>query len=605
MKNGVLVFLSEIHLDREGRLIATAYQAGNGKTISCHQTNAATIKYLMEILQARGETIDRIFAFSTRKTQEAIEYVAEEASMSCHRVQRDIFADDVAAAYPELLGRITYVDYDEDCQAENVTSYVMNMVDAICHATGAENQQWRIHTDLTGGMRHAATLMLAVLHMLKYTGIAIGDAYYANYSRNNQKQNRMENVSAIHGMFELISSTDALVNGARLSEIESYFQNVPQSAQSPQLRQLLAAFGKFSDAVLLCRAGLFLPALGEMSRALADFKAYESKSIYEKLFAQVLQALEREYGTLLAGSASRLDIIRWCIRKKFLQQAMTLFNEWISEEIVRRRIFYPAPDYREGIVAACTKFNMGFKSAATVLVYEFYKLSTQKAAYANLPQGAALPAKPFNAYRIFMANGGGGDMPQHIPPDRLSNLLTAVEHIQQIQAEYLSARISHEAFCQKYPELYAFLDYKRQESIYQYWPEFFLHTKFKSTVLRNTLSVAPEAVLRRMFFPEPAKPAPPQLEAKAEPHAEDDEFWAAYNGKYEHLKRLRAMLEAGLLKTDADRGTLIGILKNVHWLHKQRNEINHAKNDSYVVSNQEIVDCMLKTMDAIEEAGKQ
>lgn len=142
--------------------------------------------------------------------------------------------------------------------------------------------------------------------------------------------------------------------------------------------------------------------------------------------------------------------------------------------------------------------------------------------------------------------------------------------------------------------------------MYQYWPEFFLHTKFKRAILCNTLSTAPEAVLRKMFFPEAAEPAAHQLEAQAEANAEDDEFWAVYNnGTYEHLKHLRAMLEAGLLKSDVDRWVLLEILKNVHWLHKQRNEINHAKNDSYVVSNQEIVDCMLKTMDAIEEAGKQ
>lgn len=104
----------------------------------------------------------------------------------------------------------------------------------------------------------------------------------------------------------------------------------------------------------------------------------------------------------------------------------------------------------------------------------------------------------------------------------------------------------------------------------------------------------------------PAKPAVTQPKVKAEANAAgDDAFWAAYNGRYEHLKPLRAMLEAGVLKSDVDRGMLLEILKNVHWLHKQRNEINHAKNDSYVVSNQEIIDCMLKTMDAIEEVGKQ
>lgn len=191
----------------------------------------------------------------------------------------------------------------------------MLMVDTIRDSIGADGREWNIYTDLTGGMRHAATLMLAVLHMLKYIGIGIGDAFYANYNRRQPDRNRIERVTVIHRMFELVSSTDAFINYARLDEIESYFQQVPASAQSQQLRQLLESFGRFSAAVQICRVGLFDQALQDMAQSVAEFKAYKGKSAQEKLFAQVLETLEQDYGTIFNPQSTHMDIIRWCIRK--------------------------------------------------------------------------------------------------------------------------------------------------------------------------------------------------------------------------------------------------------------------------------------------------
>ena len=91
MKNGVLLFLSEVHLTNTGHLVETIYKTPEQEAVSCHQTNGATVKYLSKILASQGESIDRIFAFSTRRTQENIEYLAGPDNSSKQAPQRDIF----------------------------------------------------------------------------------------------------------------------------------------------------------------------------------------------------------------------------------------------------------------------------------------------------------------------------------------------------------------------------------------------------------------------------------------------------------------------------------------------------------------------------------
>ena len=57
------------------------------------------------------------------------------------------------------------------------------MVGLISDRLSGSPDEWKIHVDLAGGLRHAAVLMLSVLHMLRYTGLQIGDAVYANFSK--------------------------------------------------------------------------------------------------------------------------------------------------------------------------------------------------------------------------------------------------------------------------------------------------------------------------------------------------------------------------------------------------------------------------------------
>lgn len=590
MKNGVLLFLSEVHLTNTGHLVETIYQTPEQEAVSCHQTNGATVKYLSKILASQGESIDRIFAFSTKRTQENIEYLAGPDNRSQQATQRDIFLQDVAEILPDARERIVYVDFDENYPAESTMDYVMLMVDTIRESIGADGREWNIYTDLTGGMRHAATLMLAVLHMLKYIGIGIGDAFYANYNRRQPDRNRIERVTVIHRMFELVSSTDAFINYARLDEIESYFQQVPASAQSQQLHQLLEAFGRFSSAVQICRVGLFDKALQDMASSLAEFKAYEGKSAQEKLFAQVLEALEQDYGTIFNPQASHIDIIRWCIRKKFLQQAMTLFNEWIPAEIVRYKIFYPAPEYSNVINDNCRHFNMGYKPDEAVFVYEFNKLSINRIIGTASASETANPLQPF---REFMLGGAEGPLPDNVSHFKLRKILLQIDIVGKIKDGYLSGTISHAMLKNNYQELFLLLNHKRKKEMPLDWISYFKKAKLTRKVLYQYLAKAPEILISNILDDKALI-----TETSVKEVNKIENTVAKRGFIFDNI--LQKMLDKKLVKTCVSKEKLVDILEKVYWLHKQRNEINHANKSQAAATNQQLEQCMLETMDAIE-----
>ena len=375
MKNAILLFLSEIHLDKDKKLISTEYAAEGIGKVSCVQTNAAAVKFLMRKLAANGEALDTIFVFSTARTREPVSYrPGDGLPMQERPMQREIFEEDIQAEFPQLQGRVKYVEYNEMCQADATIDNVMGMVEAVRSQVAGSAGDWTLYTDLTGGMRHAAVLMLSVLHMLKYSGIEIGQAIYASYFRGDISRNRIEDVSSIHRMFELVSSTDSCINFASMREVEKYFAAVPEREISKRLRDLLISMQEFSDAVKICRTGRFELSLKKLAASLQAFKNYQGKSAQEQLFAQVLETVERDYGDIIKAEPSRIDIIRWCVKKGFLQQAMTLFTEWMPGELVKRKLYYPSPVYDFEIRETCQKSDMGYKLFENVFVYDFFRL---------------------------------------------------------------------------------------------------------------------------------------------------------------------------------------------------------------------------------------
>ena len=603
MKNALLLFLSEIHL-RNNKLVYTEYNTGKYGKVSCYQTNEASVKYLMRKLADSSEQIDHIFAFSTNKTKAGITYFSSE-NERVEKIQRDIFWESILNEFPQLAGCISYIDYDEDCESKDIVQYVLKMADVMSATMGNDAAGWKVFTDLTGGMRHAAVLMMSVLHLLKYKGIEIGDALYANYYREDQSKNRIEDVSSIHQMFELVSSTDACLNYATLREIESYFAKVPEKYKSSELKRLLTALREFSDAVKVCRTGKFESSLSKLSDSLEKFKSYNGKSAHEALFSQVLGALEKDYHGIISKTISRVDIIRWCIRKGYLQQAMTLFNEWMPSEVVRLKIYYPNPIYTQKIELECKENDKGYKSTENIFVDEFYITPSKMTGVVTKKEPAvSVPSKKFLAgFRELMGNRGKGTYPDNINADKLKQLIDDVASVDTIKYKIEHNKLLWQEFKRQYPSLLKCLEYRKNTpAIYPSisTKQLLLSSYISSEKMFKCLATAKAEFICDLLDLDSAVVIGKDLENNINRNSKKS-IEARWRGRWLQICRL---LDEKIAMSIVGRDAIESVLGSLYWIRNQRNQINHAFSGVEVAENCDLENRMLETLDIIEAVNR-
>lgn len=146
----------------------------------------------------------------------------------------------------------------------------------------------------------------------------------------------MEVVTEVYDTLTLVSGATEFVNFGSTEAIDEYFRGKKVSSS---LQSLLDAMRSFSDAIRVCRVGEVERLLSALGRKIRRFRESGGDSLQEALFRQILDVVQKEYGCLLTGG-DKLDIIRWCIRKNLIQQAMTFCTEWLLQKIVYRKIYY-------------------------------------------------------------------------------------------------------------------------------------------------------------------------------------------------------------------------------------------------------------------------
>ena len=361
MKHILLFFLSNIHLNKEtGEFIHSKYLGQNGRIFDCVQTNEAAVDYMMSDLDTG---LDALFFFSSNKTKECLTVPSKGEPV--RKTQIDWFKERVCNKYPALQNAFHNVDYDESKDTDESIRQVTEMTGQIkSYLDESDDKEICLHADMTGGFRHASMMMLSVMQLLsQYKGIKIGKVLYSNWMKQqNSKREELiaginetsqtaqnsdtmqpeptgivEDVTEVHRMFMLVSGTDEFVNYGSVKEIERYFANRPKS---PALEALLKTMRDFSDAIKICRTNKIEGLVRQLRQRIKGFSDSAKETVHEGIFAQVIMILHDEYGKLLSTDSTQLDIIEWCVKKGFLQQAMTLCTEWLPKVLVDKKICY-------------------------------------------------------------------------------------------------------------------------------------------------------------------------------------------------------------------------------------------------------------------------
>lgn len=585
-KHILLSFLSTLKTPG-GRISVSEYIRRDGTVFHVEQTNETVIRYLEDVVSAHDEHVDCIFYFLTSTVASPVRKAFLDSDGNVFEgTQEDFFLRRMEKQYPELDHKS--IPYDDKATTEQSIQQITAVTEQIL--SYLEAKKWSLddiefHVDMTGGMRYVSMMMLAVMQFMKYRHIPVKDVLYSDWQPGQEgKPNTVTvaDVTDVYRMFNLVSGTDEFVNFGSVKEIDDYFEG---REKSESLRHLLDTMRLFSDAIRICRTQMMNDAVHRLAKALKDFEDSKGKSLQENLFLQILDVFKQEYGNLLTDSVTDFDIIRWCVKKGFLQQAMTLCTEWLPRYIVEGGICYPI---QEGIQEFCEKAAPDYSTWEQKFIKNFNR---------------SVQGIPANSVRNCIAKMIG-------TYETTGSIEKAVAVYPVLQEQFTTLVREYTQQRQRLEKRY--ITYDDTKDMMERSPMLYrlLHMLWEMRVNKNFLPAGQQSFLSFLGRFNPAfiwkNSFNFSLEqygtlfdihvTKADPVEEKEtaeEKWERRSAQYE------SMFANGIIGTKYDKDKTIAVLKGYFYIRSGRNEMNHANNTA-VMTTKEVKELIENTLYAIE-----
>ncbi|EJU28680.1 CRISPR-associated (Cas) DxTHG domain protein [Selenomonas sp. CM52] len=543
-------------------------------------TNEAPAYSMAKMLQEKGEKIDYIYGFSTndeRTPHFEVKVFGEAEKRPPYKNQVDFFQSFMTERCPALQkAAFRFIDFeypteklDRECvrQAIHAAERIKKEMNDAGHCWS----DCRLYVDVTGGIRAADMVLSQIIHLLQHDGMKVEKILYSDYQKAANIPNRLFNITALTSLSQLIAGADAFVKYGSSLTLEEYFdydyENNASGAYelSEPLKKLLHAMHRYSDVMQICQVDAIKSVLADLKHALDEFSQHNiaADSLKEKAFSLMLDTIKKAYEDILKyaeGEEAALyyEMIRWCLKNGFIQQAMTLYVEWMPIYLEEKRVFYPV--WREMMQArmvddvnpAWQKTVLDFCSKALYLrEKQTYCLKKLRAAVQNIKEKRENPL---------------AELEERIPAKGREVLQMLLDQRENIEKMGTAENIKE--YIEKLPELK-----KLYEEIMKYpppdqagWKDFekVLHDKAGMENTCNTLRGmrADGACEIYGLGQDLSKKALPKKSETPE----------------ERAAEFKVLLDEDILRTDYAMEDVLALVADYRRIRRARNGINHAGN---------------------------
>ncbi len=317
-------------------------------------------KYVICKLASLGERLDRIVILESEKARtEKPENWGGETATSMYRKRLanylgrnediPITVNDVLSDIPETsvadmkpaniedayrLPGIIQIDLEDPVFFWHAVNAIRGRsTDVDC----AEEVRKKIHLymDMQGGDRNSVAQMNAIVELLERQGVDVCGRYANDFEPKRPKPlHTIRETSREYRTYDLISAMDAFSRYGWGDNLEAYFRGKVRG--NSKEKKLIKAIQQASSAISKCNANGFDGAIQKIKNLKEDF---ENPEIITELDV-VYQDIQEDYASLLNAKYPHVAQIRWCLDKKFLQQALTIFESKMPQEFVLSGLVY-------------------------------------------------------------------------------------------------------------------------------------------------------------------------------------------------------------------------------------------------------------------------
>ena len=296
MSKKIILFLSNLQYrkDKQGKAVGLLrtpreYTCPDGTTVLGTQTNDAPVRYL---LRAHSD-ITEVICVTTKAAQAGVK-----------RLEALLRRDGLAV-------KVTGVPYDEN------QNFAETAIPAIVNEHVREGDS--IYLDTTGGFRNANMYLLLLSRVLTYQGISTAGAVYSNFQAK-----RVEDISHLIGMFDLVGGMQELSSMANVKSLSAYYQNT----RDPKIKLLVDSMKDLTEAISICQTQGLDEKMKTFNEALNGVE-----DCSDPLMCVLIPTFREKFGHGMTTPV----VIRWCVDNGMVQQALTLYYEQIPAYLLRER----------------------------------------------------------------------------------------------------------------------------------------------------------------------------------------------------------------------------------------------------------------------------
>lgn len=276
-------------------------------------------------LQASGESLDVIIALVTPETREYHNLIIDLGDG-----RRDTLSISAESFFIERL-RFLNLQFDYlpiDILPSSPDTGIIRLLNTL-RTIKHDNSEIGLYIDNHGGFRDTQIIFQAILTLLRNEDIQPQKIFTGQYS-TSEKAFLIQSGKTAYDINMFISGMSEFINFGRSQNLELYF-----TARGINDTSLLNHIRRISDSIQLCDVVGFDNAVFEMKKWLQLRE--KTPDEYVEAF---LYYIEEDYRPMWENRNSILKKIKWCMKKGFLQQALTIIESKMPEKIMQRLITY-------------------------------------------------------------------------------------------------------------------------------------------------------------------------------------------------------------------------------------------------------------------------
>ena len=392
-------------------------ESGQYADITGYITNEAPIKYLMQKLNATDEKLDKLILIASDDVNQKVEIKLQKDEGNKKEVEQfeadygngkmtsvEILEDKIAKFSIEK--NIPCPKFEEvelsngvngDGFSEISDTAVVNAVDEVNQKLIDESRECRnlnVYIESNGGVRYVIVMLLSVMNILEkvYANIKLQGVYSMIYNKKTEdKKIPILDTSMTYASIELFSAMNEFIYYGRAKALEDYFEKrFTQRKESDEkydqdifqdIKKCINKLQKIADDMQLCRTEQIIDDFYESESirdVLNNFKLkYEKeKDPDSKIFLSVIENILSEYTDIYANLNPNKflnlpKIIKWCIDKDYIQQALTLCSEKLPQYFIESGILCISDKLRD-----CIQENISDNTNAEKYELSYYMIST-------------------------------------------------------------------------------------------------------------------------------------------------------------------------------------------------------------------------------------